>query len=134
VTHGKGARPGPLTENSQHGVYQPPRDFPITVCVSAQQVSWFDVHEFVVDHLDVESWPMAGTPEWCRLDHDDPAKIAAVLDGGRHWALRVETCQEARCAAACEVSAAADWRQIAQQIRLHSEFYAQHAWLRRRPS
>ena len=51
-------------------------------------------------------------------------KWAAVLDGGQHWALRLETCQEARCEASRGVSAAEDrpalpniWRRREVAIR-----------------
>jgi Protein of unknown function (DUF2742) len=63
--------------------------------VTSQQVSWWTVHEFVTAHLQVEHWPMAGTPAWCLFNDDDPVKLAAVLDAARHWALRIETCQQA---------------------------------------
>ncbi|WP_326547039.1 DUF2742 domain-containing protein [Mycolicibacterium sp. ND9-15] len=82
----------------------------------SQQVSWWDVHEFVSPLLtSVQSWPMIGSPAWCELPGDDPRKLAAVFDAARHWALRVETCQQARCDAAQAISAAYDWRQIAQR-------------------
>jgi hypothetical protein len=107
----------------------------VSAIVSSQQVSWWDVHLFVEPLLaEVGDWPMAGTPEWCALDDDDPAKTAALLDAARHWILRVETRQAAECAASSDVSAAADWGQIGQQIRAHNEFYTEKPWLRRQES
>ena len=101
--------------------------------VQSQQVSWWSVHEFVTAVLDqVNGWPMAGTPAWCSLANDDPRKWAALLDGSQHFALRVETCQEAECQASSDISAAADWSSIAREIRQHNKFYAQKPWLLRR--
>jgi hypothetical protein len=85
--------------------------------VSAQQVSWWSVHEHVSDLLDrVGSWPTVGTPAWCALDGDDPRKLAAIFDAARHWALRLETCQQAMCEASREISSAANWSAVALEI------------------
>jgi hypothetical protein len=100
--------------------------------VSSQQVSWWPVHTFVAEILDqVESWPMAGTPEWCALDRTDPAKWAALLDDAQHFALRRETLQEAHCEASRAVSGALDWSALAREIRQRADFYAARPWLRR---
>jgi Protein of unknown function (DUF2742) len=101
-------------------------------CSSSQQVSWWPVHEIAAPVLaQVQSWPMAGTPEWCALDDDDPAKWAALLDAAQHWALRVETLQEAHCDASREISAALDWSALAREINERTEFYAARPWLKR---
>jgi hypothetical protein len=103
--------------------------------MTSQQVSWWSVHEFVTPTLQrVGSWPMAGTPAWCSLADDDPQKWAALLDAAQHWALRVDTCQEARCQAGEAISAAADWSAIARRIRSEAEFYAERPWLKRTAS
>jgi hypothetical protein len=100
--------------------------------VNSQQVSWWAVHEFVAAILDqVNDWPMAGTPAWCSLAHDDPAKWAALLDGSQHWALRVETWQESRAEASRAVAGAVDWPEVARQTKQRSDFYAGRPWLRR---
>lgn len=100
--------------------------------VSSQQVSWWDVREFVTPMLEQSgSWPMAGTPAWCLLGDDDPVKLAALFDAAQHPALRVETCQQAACQASRDISAAADWSGIAREIRRHNEFYAEKPWLKR---
>jgi Protein of unknown function (DUF2742) len=90
--------------------------------IGSRQVDWWSVHEYVDARLaDVASWPMAGTPEWCALDDTDPAKTAALLDAAQHWALRMETCQQARCEASKAIAAAADWKAIAwEKFRLDS--------------
>jgi Protein of unknown function (DUF2742) len=99
---------------------------------SSRQVSWLTVHEYIQHVLaEAGSWPMVGTPAWCLLADDDPVKIAAVYDAAQHWALRVETSQESLAQASRDVSAAADWDGIAQNIRAHNEFYAEKPWLRR---
>ena len=98
-----------------------------------QQVSWWDVHEFVAPHLDaVGSYPMAGTPAWCALDDTDPRKWAALLDAAQHWALRVETCQEAEIEASHAISAALDWGRIGRYLRDEAEFYKQKPYLKRK--
>jgi hypothetical protein len=91
---------------------------------ASQQVSWWSVHEYVEPQvLAVDSWPLIGSPAWCELPDDDPAKLAAVFDAAQHWALRLETCQEARAEASHAVSAADDWSGIANEIRRHREAY-----------
>jgi hypothetical protein len=98
-------------------------------------VSWWDVHTFVAPQLEtVGHWPMVGTPAWCRLSWNDPEKWAAILDAAQHWALRVETCQQAHCDASHAVSAAVNWTRIAESNRNHAEFYAERPWLKRRSS
>lgn len=100
--------------------------------IASQQVSWWSVHEFVVAGLNqVESWPMVGTPAWCSLAHGDPAKWAAILDAAQQWALRVETCQEARCDASRDIAESVDWSRVAREINQRSDFYASRPWLRR---
>jgi Protein of unknown function (DUF2742) len=84
---------------------------------SSQQVAWWEVHQFVSAVLNqVNNWPMLGTPAWCSLAHEDPRKWCALLDGAQHWALRVETCQEARAEASRAVSAAVDWPQVSREM------------------
>ncbi|OFJ55313.1 DUF2742 domain-containing protein [Mycolicibacterium grossiae] len=82
----------------------------------SQQVAWLEVHDFVLAKVaDVPCWPAAGTVEWCQLRADDPRKIAAVLEAGVHWSLRVDTEQEARAHASRDISTAADWSAIARR-------------------
>lgn len=109
--------------------------------MSGQQVSWWDVHEFVGAVLDqVDDWPMVGTPAWCLLAHDDPRKWAALLDGAQHWALRVDACQEARCEASRAISAAPlftnsgdpiNWGGIGRERLGLNAFYEARPWLKR---
>jgi hypothetical protein len=102
---------------------------------SSQQVSWWSVHEFVQAVLNqVNDWPTLGTPAWCSLANDDPRKWAAVLDGGQHHALRMETAQQAMAEASRDVSAAADWSQVAREVQRRNSFYAEKPWLRRAAS
>lgn len=85
--------------------------------MTSSQVSWWDVHEYVEPVLEsVENWPMAGTVAWCALDDADPRKLAAIYDAAQHWALRVETSQEAMCEASQAISAAVDWPRIATRL------------------
>jgi len=56
---------------------------------------------------------------------------AALLDAAQHWALRVETCQEAQADASRAVSVALDWSALARGINQRTDFYAARPWLRR---
>jgi hypothetical protein len=92
--------------------------------MSAQQTSFWEVHTYVQRWLDsAGSWPLIGTPEWVALDDNDPRKKAAVLDAARHWALRLELNQEARCEASHDVSAAADWSVISREMLQRNPVY-----------
>jgi hypothetical protein len=83
----------------------------------SQQVSWWSVREFIMPVLNqANDWPMLGTPAWCSLAHDDPRKWCALLDSAQHWALRVETCQEARAEASRAVSEAVDWPKVSREM------------------
>jgi hypothetical protein len=85
--------------------------------MGSAQVAWWTVHEFVSPLLEaVGSWPIVGTPAWCALPDDDPAKLAALLDAAQHHALRVETAQQAMAEASHDISAAAHWSAIATEI------------------
>lgn len=100
--------------------------------VTSRQVSWWSVHEFVTPLLDrAGSCPVVGTPSWCALDDDDPRKLAALLDAAQHWALRLETGQEALGDASRQIAGALDWSALAARYRTHAEFYAARPWLRR---
>jgi hypothetical protein len=110
----------------------------------SQQVNWLTVHRFVGAVLNqVNDWPMLGTPAWCSLAHDDPRKWCALLDGAQHWALRVDSCQEAKCEASRAVSAAgaplaftpygfdpvwADWPTITREMFKRNSFRNAHPW------
>lgn len=99
---------------------------------ASQQCSWWTVHIYVEPILtQAHSWPVVGSPAWCELADGDPRKLAALFDAAQHHALRVEIAQEARCAASREISAAADWAAIAQEVRNRGEFYAARPWLKR---
>jgi hypothetical protein len=97
-----------------------------------QQVSWWEVRELIMPVLkQVNDWPMLGTPAWCSLAHDDPRKWVALLDGAQHWALRIDSCQEARREASRAVSAAADWSDLSRQFFKHTAFREAHPWAKR---
>lgn len=94
-------------------------------------MSWLPVHDYVRERNGDTVFPMLGTPAWCALPDDDPAKLAAVLDGGQHHALRVELHQEARAEASKAVAGAADWRGIAQELTERRAFRKSHPWVKR---
>lgn len=92
--------------------------------IESRQIDFYAVHLFVVPLLDeAGSWPLAGSLTWQNLPDDSPIKVAAVLDAGRHWALRVETAQAALAQASHDISAAADWPDIARRIRRRHALY-----------
>lgn len=100
-----------------------PTDDHTSSAIVSHQVSWWSVHTHVSPLLaGVGSWPMVGTPAWCQLDDDHPAKLAAIYDAAQHWALRVETCPEARAEASRDISGAADWgAAVARSTRRHAD-------------
>lgn len=102
---------------------------------ASRQVSWWAVHEFVAPKLEqVGDWPAAGTPEWCALENRNPVKWAAVLDAAQHWALRIDTEQEARAQAAKDIAAGENWAAIATSGLRREQFYNAKPWLRRAAS
>lgn len=87
----------------------------------SRTVCWYAVYEFVAQLLtSVGSWPTAGTPDWVELVDGDPRKLAAVLDAGVRWSLRVDTEQEQRAQASHDVAAATDWSAVARDVRNHT--------------
>lgn len=99
----------------------------------AQSVSWWSVHEFITALVDqANNLPIAGTPAWCALPDNDPAKLLALAVAGEHHVLRMETAQEARAETSRAVAAAADWRAISREIQQRAHFHASRPWLKRR--
>ena len=85
--------------------------------IESRSVSFWCVHTFVAAVLNqVDDWPMLGTLAWRDLSCDDPRKWAALLDAAQHWALHIETRQEALAEASHDVSAAEDWGWVGRQI------------------
>lgn len=104
----------------------------MSYALASQQVSWADVHAFVLPKLiTVGDWPMIGSPVWCDLAPRDPVKWAAALDAAQHWALRIEHLQQADCEASHEVSAANDWAAASRLITQHNSWYAARPWTAR---
>jgi Protein of unknown function (DUF2742) len=128
-------RPLPKAPDPDHNDGTEPSRYRRQATTESRQVNWWTVHEFVGAVLhQVDDWPMLGTPAWCSLAHDDPRKWAALLDGAQHWALRMDSCQEARCEASRAVSGAVDWPALSREIRTRADFYAARPWLRRAAS
>lgn len=92
-------------------------------------VNWEPVYRLVAPVLGLfESWPLVGSVEWCRLADDDPRKWVAVLDGGQHWALRIEGHQRALAEASKAVAASADWAAVSREVRQRAEFRKANPW------
>lgn len=101
----------------------------MTKHIHAQSVSWLSVQAWAGPFLDTAgSYPMIGTPEWQALPDSDRRKWAAAVDAARHWALRLETCQEARAEASRAVAGAADWSRVAQEMQQLAEFRTANPW------
>lgn len=99
---------------------------------TARSVNWWTVHQFVVGWLEQSpGWPMAGSVAWQQLRDDDPRKWASLLDAARHWALRIDTMQEARAEASRAVAAAADWPAAARELGRLREFRSANPWAKR---
>ena len=95
-------------------------------------MAFWPVYEFVQPLLDAAGdYPMVGTPAWCALDDDDDRKIAAVLDGGCHHALRLELNQEALAEASKDISASEDWKAVAQELLQLRAFRQKNTWVKR---
>ena len=101
--------------------------------INSRAVAWWPVHIYVEARL-VADAPLLGTPAWCALDDNDPAKLSAVLDGGQHFALRLDAAQEAAAEASQAVSAAVDWRAVAQEWMQLQAFRTANPWARREAS
>jgi hypothetical protein len=107
-------------------------------------VDWYEVFLWAQRKLaNVESWPAAGSPEWCALSDNAPGKWAAAIDAAPHHILRMAIGQEQqantplswcpRCLAKAgrEISDGSDWAEIGRYIKDHREFVAAHPWARR---
>jgi Protein of unknown function (DUF2742) len=121
----------PGARHTQH----PSRD---PIYLADRVVDWLAVHHHIAPLLEkTGSWPTVGTPAWCALPDDDPAKLAAIYAAARHEALRIAMMQEAAEQASKAVSAAVreqggSWGEIGRRIRRHTEFETEHPWARRR--
>jgi hypothetical protein len=95
-------------------VYRPDRH-PQT---GSREVDWFAVAEFAAPLLArFPSLPLPGTPAWCSLPDSDPAKLAALVNAARYWALHATARQESMAQASQAVSAGADWGVVGRQIQ-----------------
>ena len=105
------------------------------IAASSRAVDWWTVHLFVDPWLTAfRGWPMVGTSDWCALPDDSPIKWAALLDAAQHWALRVDSCQEARAEASQAISASFDWAPISNEVRQRNEYFVANPWARRKTS
>ena len=92
--------------------------------LGSRTIDWWPVHLYVLPTLEeARHWPLAGSPAWEHLASDHPAKLAAVLDGGRRDALRNNTIGAALAEASQAISGAADWSSISRSIRRRSGVY-----------
>lgn len=97
---------------------------PLSDSVGSRVIDWWPVHLFVAPLLEeAATWPLAGSVAWQDLASDHPAKLAAVLDGGRRDALRNDTTNASLAEASHDISGAANWGDVAAAIRRRSGVY-----------
>ena len=88
---------------------------------ASQQVSWWDVHQFV-QALDLPPLPFPGTPAWQHAS--DAVKAMACIAAAEHYALLLDTRQERLADASKQIAAATDWAAVARNItRRNSGIY-----------
>lgn len=82
--------------------------------MGSEQVAFAEALRFAVEHLGVDPQQvlLAGSPAWCALDDDDPAKTNALIVAGLHWALHLDLGQSARAEASKAVAASENWSRI----------------------
>lgn len=91
--------------------------------LDSSQVSWWATHMFVTALVGQANatLPWAGTPAWRALDDADPRKLLALAVAGEHHVLRIEIGQDAIADAGQQISAAADWSQVARDVHRRHE-------------
>ncbi|RUP28756.1 MAG: DUF2742 domain-containing protein [Mycolicibacterium sp.] len=88
---------------------------------ASQQVSWWDVHQFV-QALDLPPLPFPGTPAWQNLNDQD--KTLACIAAAPHYALALDTRQEHLAEASKAIAAGENWAAVARTIhRRNSGIY-----------
>jgi hypothetical protein len=105
----------------------------VNYATASQQVSWLAVHDFVMPKLQlVGDWPMVGSPAWCQLDDRNRVKWAAALDAAQHWALRIETAQQASADAATAIATCGtDWAAVAKRSVIRTAYLEARPWMQR---
>jgi hypothetical protein len=96
---------------------------------------WFEVHYINRQRRQLGalelSGPALGSPAWCALPEEHPAKLSAVLNAAEAAAYAISADQAAEAEASRAVSASADWAAIARAVRRRDAFYADKPYLRR---
>lgn len=96
----------------------------------SRQVAYHTVYQLLSPLLG-DPGLIPGTPVWCQLDSGDPAKWQAVLWAAIWWCVDQEVRQEAMAEASREVSAAADWADIARSHLRHARAVTSGAYISR---
>lgn len=102
--------------------------------IGCRTVHWPAVHQWVLDRIKAESWPMIGTLAWQELPDGHPAKTAAVLDAAQHWALYLEGRQAAMAEASQAISGAVDWVALANELSTIRAYRSANPWSAREAS
>ena len=108
--------------------------------MTSTPITWEPVRDFAYRLLAGRTTSIiAGTPEWCALDDDDPRKTTALIAAGNRWVLeqsldQIDLRRIAAKHAAIEVATALDWTRVAKGIRDRDQWYRDNPDLRRKVS
>lgn len=97
-------------------------------------------------HLDVDNIPTFGSPDWCQLPDEHPARLASAVRAAVAWATETAmlpallaqqlaaddalVCQRLKDMAG-DLSAATDWRAESRRIADRARFVEHNPWARR---
>lgn len=86
-----------------------------------RQIAWYETLLFAQrfaagQGVDLDPLLLAGTPQWCRLADDDPAKLAALVAGGVREALRNDTRQAATAESSREIAQMFPWAELGRRV------------------
>lgn len=100
-------------------------------------IDWAATRDYLCRRPVVHTTVIAGSPEWCALDDDDPRKLAALVVAGSRWVLEEDIAEirwqrGALKRASVAISEAKDWAAVAKFIRDRDAWYRDHPDLKRR--
>jgi DNA-binding transcriptional LysR family regulator len=85
--------------------------------MDSRQIGWYEVYLLLAPLLGERPTVLPGTPAWSLLPDDHPDKWQAILWASVWWCLDQDARQAAMAEASREISSAADWSAVAQQVR-----------------
>jgi hypothetical protein len=94
--------------------------------MDSRQIDYLPVYELVADLLG-DPGLIPGTPAWCALDADDPAKWQALLWPAVWWCVAEDARQMAMADASREIACAADWSALSRNMLQRSNYIPRKA-------